>query len=274
MFELFSDIMACRPNALTRVDARVKLVSGVAALVVVLFSTRLALPLAILAACLVAMLALRLPLRLTLLRLAAPLLVVLILMALQAFTQGSKPLFSLTVGGFRITATEEGTWRAALLGSRVLGGVSVMLLLSAVTPAHQLFHALRWCGVPKTWVEVALLMYRYIFVLLDEAGDVATAQRVRLGYATLSRSLSSLGVLSGIVIVRSLDQSARTHEAMTLRGYKGTMPLGPLPRLSRSDRLALLIAPLLMAGLFCLAEYAPLPSLGPPRAAPVERGPR
>jgi cobalt/nickel transport system permease protein len=272
MFELFSDIMACRTNALTRLDARVKLVSAFAMLAAIMFSTRLTLPLVLLGMCLAAMLALRLPLRLTLVRLAAPLLGVLVLMVLQAFTHGSRPLLSFTLCGCRLTATEEGGWRAVLMGSRVLGGVSVLVLLGAVTPAHQLFHALRWLGVPKTWVEVALLMYRYIFVLLDEAADVATAQRVRLGYAGLSRSLSSLGELSGTVIVRSLDQSVRTHEAMMLRGYRGSMPFGPLPALGRKERLLLLLAPLCMSGLFFLAECPPRPSLEPPRApaAPAE----
>ena len=89
MFDLFSDIMACRTNALTRVDSRVKLVSALAVLTAVLFSTRLALPLAVLCACLASMFALRLPLRLTLLRLAAPALVVLVLMVLQAFMHGA-----------------------------------------------------------------------------------------------------------------------------------------------------------------------------------------
>jgi len=276
MFDLFSDIMAWRPNALTRVDSRLKLVSALALLAAVLFSTRLALPLAVLLACLAAMLALRLPVRLTLLRLAAPALVVLILMLLQAFMHGATPLWTLTLAGCRFTATKEGVWQGVLLGARVLGAVSVMLLLSSVTPAHHLFHALRWLGVPRTWVEVALLMYRYIFVLLDEAADVATAQRVRLGYAGLSRSLSSLGVLSGTVIVRSLDQSVRTHEAMLLRGYKGSMPFGPLPALGWRKCLLLLLAPLLMAGLFCLAEYATqdLTSLDPVGAAPDEGRPQ
>jgi len=257
MFELFSDIMACRSNALTRVDPRVKLVCALSVLAAVLFSTRPALPLAVLAVCLAAMLALRLPFRLTLLRLAAPSLVVVVLMLLQSFMRGSTPLWSFTLGEFRFTATVEGVRDAILLGSRVFGAASVMLLLSSVTPAHQVFHALRWLGMPKTWVEVALLTYRYVFVLLDEASDVATAQRVRLGYATVGRSLSSLGALSGTVIVRSLDQSVRTHEAMTLRGYAGSMPFGPLPPLKPLARLALLLAPLLLAGLFCLVEYAP-----------------
>ena len=107
------------------------------------------------------------------------------------------------------------------MGSRVLGSVSVVLLLSSVTPAHRIFHSLRWLGVPRGWVEIATLMYRYIFTLLDQTADVLAAQRVRLGYSGLKRSLVSLGVLTGAVIVQSLEQATRTYEAMSLRGYQG-----------------------------------------------------
>jgi cobalt/nickel transport system permease protein len=122
-----------------------------------------------------------------------------------------------------------------LMGSRVLGSVSVVLLLSSVTPAHRIFHSLRWLGVPRGWVEIAALMYRYTFTLLDQTADVLAAQRVRLGYSGLKRSLASLGVLAGAVIVQSMEQATRTYEAMSLRGYQGHMPFGPLPALSRKD---------------------------------------
>ena len=69
----------------------------------------------------------------------------------------------------------EGALHGALLGTRVLGAVSVLLLLSSTARAHQIFNALRWFGVPKGWVEVGMLMYRYIFMLLDLAADVMNA---------------------------------------------------------------------------------------------------
>jgi cobalt/nickel transport system permease protein len=271
MFDLFSDIMACRPNALTKADSRVKLVTALALLLAALFSTKLVLPVSVLIACLITMAALRLPARLTLARLLPPLLLTSILAVMQAFLRGSTPLWSFSLCGFHFTATVEGAWLGALLGARVLAAVSVLLLLSAVTPAHQIFHALRWLGMPKGWVELALLMYRYIFVLLDEAADVATAQRVRLGYATWTRSLSSLGTLSGTVVVRSLDQSVRTHEAMTLRGYTGNIPFGRLPPLSRVNCTMLCCVPVLLAALYCGVEYArpqPKPPAAPERRAP------
>ena len=108
-----------------------------------------------------------------------------------------------------------------------------MLLFSLVTPAHRIFHALLWFRIPQGWVEIAMLMYRYIFSLLDDTADVAAAQRVRLGYNGTRRSLSSIGSLAGAVIIRSLDQAAHTHEAMSLRGYGGLIPFAPLPEMCR-----------------------------------------
>lgn len=236
VFELFSDILAYRDNTLTRVDPRVKFVLAILAIVGVILSTRPAFPLAIFAAGLAAMLAIRVPARLIFVRLTCPLGIVLVVILLQSLLVGSTLLFSISLFGWKIGVMREGALRGALIGTRVLGAVSVLLLLSSTAKAHQIFHALRWFGVPKGWVEVGMLMYRYIFVLLDLAADVMDAQRVRLGYSSPRRSLSSIGVLAGTVMQVAMDQGIRTHEAMELRGYKGCMPFGALPRISPKDR--------------------------------------
>jgi cobalt/nickel transport system permease protein len=235
MFDLFSDIFACGDNGLSRLDTRVKLVVAMAAIVSVLVSTGEALPLAVLGLCVGAMLAVRIPVKLVVLRLLAPVGMVAVLVILQSLMVGSTPLLTVVVWHWQLTATVEGTRHGLLLGSRVLGGVSVMLLLSSVTPAHGIFSALRWFGAPREWVEIAMLMYRYAFARVDDAGDVAAAQRLRLGYAGVKRSLASFGALIGTVIIRSLDQATSTHEAMLLRGYTGSMPSAPPAPLGRRD---------------------------------------
>jgi len=235
VFELFSDIFAYRDNILTRVDPRVKLLLAILATVGVILSTGPAFPLAIFAAGLAAMLAIRMPARIILARLAAPLGIVLVVILLQSVLVGSTLLLNIPLFGWKIAVMREGALHGALLGTRVLGAVSALLLLSSTARAHQVFHALRWFGVPKCWVEVAMLMYRYIFMLLDQAADVMDAQRVRLGYSSLRRSLSSTGVLAGTVMKVAMDQGIRTYEAMELRGYKGYIPFGALPRICSKD---------------------------------------
>ncbi len=248
-FELFSDILAYRDNALTRVDPRVKFTLAILAIAGVILSTGFAFPPTIFAVSLAAMMAIRMPARLILARLAAPLGIVLVVIVLQSLLIGSSPLFSISLFGWNIGLMREGALHGALIGTRVLGAVSVLLLLSSTTRAHQIFHVLRWFGVPKGWVEVGMLMYRYIFMILDQASDVMDAQRVRLGYSSLRRSLASMGVLAGTVIEVAMDQGIRSYEAMTLRGYKGYMPFGALPRISPKDRwiLGLLSGALVIA---------------------------
>lgn len=240
MFELFSDIFTYRENRLTQVDPRVKLAVALAAILLVLFSTRPALPLLAAGAALAALAALGFPLLVVAARLTLPLGLVLVLFAFRLFTTPGEPLFTLEVAGLVLRATRQGLQAGGLLASRVLAATSVLVLLGMVAPAHALFRALLWFRIPRSLVEIGLLMYRFIFVLLDIAADMATAQTLRLGYRGAACSLRSVGTLAGAVLVKSLDQAARTSEAMVLRGYAGTMPVGALRPLSRGEALGML----------------------------------
>ena len=150
--------------------------------------------------------------------------------------RGRTPLYAFSFAGWQFTAKAEGFRQGTLLGAHVLGAVSVVFLLSVVTPAHRIFQALRWFKISRNWLEVAILMYRYIFVLMDRVADLAAAQKLRLGYTARGRAMRSFTTLAGATIIHSLEQSQRTHDAMRLRGYRGTMPFGPLPAVSGRDR--------------------------------------
>jgi cobalt/nickel transport system permease protein len=258
MFDLFLDIFSCRDNACTRIDARVKLIIALAAIIFILLSSRMVLPLVFFVLCTGAMFGLGMPLRLVLARLAGPLGIVFVLVALMAFTQGSTVLHFVRFngfGGFELLLREEGLLKGMLAGSRVLGAVSVVLLLGSITPAHKIFASLRWGRVPDGWVEIALLMYRYIFCLLEHTAEAVEAQKVRLGYVGARRSLSSVGTLAGIVVLRSLDQARQTHDAMMVRGYRGCLTFGPLPRLGRKDLASIFLTLFAIAITWAVLEW-------------------
>ncbi len=255
MFDLFLDIFSYRDNAWTRMDARVKLMLALTAILLILLSTRMALPFVLFVFCTGAMLGLGMPPRLLLVRLAGPLGIVFVLVCLMAFTQGSTVLYSFPLHGSEFRLHEEGLLKGIMAGSRVLGAVSVILLLGSVTPAHKIFAALRWFRVPEGWVEIALLMYRYIFCLLEHTAEAVEAQKVRLGYAGTKRSLSSIGTLAGVVILRSLDQAKQTHDAMMVRGYRGCLPFGPLPCLCRKDISTILLGSFILVIPWLILEW-------------------
>jgi cobalt/nickel transport system permease protein len=255
MFDLFSDIFTYRDNALTRIDPRVKLFVALAAIIAVVTAARPILPLGVFVLCLGTIAILRIPAKLVALRLAAPFSTVAILVVIQTFITGTTPLFTLTLGSWTLTAKAEGLRQGLLLGTRVLGAISIVLLLGIATPAHRIFQALRGFRISKDWVEIAILMYRYIFVLMDRAGDLAAAQRLRLGYTAPRRALASFTALAGATVVHSFEQAARTHDAMRLRGYRGTMPFGPLPVMGLRDRTLLALCLTAIAVAYGLLEW-------------------
>jgi cobalt/nickel transport system permease protein len=79
--------------------------------------------------------------------------------------------------------------------------------------------------VPRGLIEVALFAWRYLFVLLDDAQVVYSAQKNRLGYAGCRRGLRSFGTLAGALVIKAFDNSQTVTTAMVQRGYDGTMPM-------------------------------------------------
>ena len=252
--ELFSDLFAGRDNLLTRLDPRTKLVAALLLLGGVVFASGPVLPLLVFSGCVGTAVATGVPGRFIVLRITGPLLIATILLILQSLLTGTTPLRTIELCGMHLTILDEGWHTGVLTASRVMGGMSVMLLLSAVTPAHRIFAALRAMGVSKSWVEIAMLMYRYIFVLLDLTADVAAAQRLRLGYSNIRRSIASTGVVAGVVVLRAVDQAVRTNEAMRVRGYQGEIPQSNMPPLASRERWIIGGTTLVMSTAFVLTE--------------------
>ncbi len=245
-------------SRLARLDIRVKLIVAAAAILAVAFSTRAALPLATLAICLGLLAAFRAPLRATIYRLTAPLAIVAVVCILRALMTGTTPLASLPLGPWRLVVSREGLLDGAQIAARALGAVGAIVVLGTFTEAHEIFAGLRWARLPRTWIEIAMLMVRSIFTLFEQAAAVLSAQKTRLGHAGYRLRLQSLGTLAGIVMLRSIDQAQRTHEAMVARGYQGSLPVPNLPPLAKRDGAISALAAGLIVLAFVLTERWPL----------------
>jgi cobalt/nickel transport system permease protein len=241
MFEkshIFSDAFAHRENWVTGIEARTKIAFTLVALVLNLLSPSIYTPLAIAVFCLVSLLAIKIPPRLLLLRLVMPLVMAVVVLITQIFFYGTTPLFTLPFLGFNLVGYEEGLARGFLIMCRVIGGVSLILFLGMSTPAHKLLMAARWFRLPKVFIELALLIYRYIFVLIEEAIAIKDAQRVRLGYRDWQHGMRSVGTLGGILVLRAYDRAERVFEAMVARGYTGAMAVSYTEHFGRKDFIA------------------------------------
>ncbi len=95
-----------------------------------------------------------------------------------------------------------------------------MLLLSNTTPFGDLVSVLRRVGIPAVLISTLTLMYRYLFVLIDEAERMRTARQSRTFTATRSRTWVSLSSIVGNLFVRSMTRAERVYQAMIARGWE------------------------------------------------------
>lgn len=98
--------------------------------------------------------------------------------------------------------------------------LAAMILLTNTTPFSDLLHLLRRLHVPGLLVTVLALMYRYLFVLVDEVERMQRARRSRTFTAGRARAWTAAATLIGQLFVRSTERAERIYSAMCARGWR------------------------------------------------------
>ena len=76
---------------------------------------------------------------------------------------------------------------------------------------------------PAIIIDLAAMMYRYVFILEETARSMRRAQLSRMGdQMTWIRQARDIGKVAGHVLIKSLDRSTRIYKAMLSRGYSET----------------------------------------------------
>ena len=107
--------------------------------------------------------------------------------------------------------------------SLMLKGVfclSASFLLAATTSIDSLCAALRKIHLPKMFVSLILLTYRYITVMAEEVSVMNTAYRLRAP-GQKGIHYKAWGTFLGQLLLRSMDKAEELHNSMLLRGFRG-----------------------------------------------------
>ncbi|MGH3796726.1 MAG: cobalt ECF transporter T component CbiQ [Pseudonocardiaceae bacterium] len=119
--------------------------------------------------------------------------------------------------------TAQGLTAAARVVARVAVSISLVVLLTLTTPWIRLLAALRSLGVPRIFILIIGMAYRYIFLLLTSVTDMYQARQARTpGTPKHDRSARAfLGASVGALLGKASQLSEEVHQAMTARGYRG-----------------------------------------------------
>jgi cobalt/nickel transport system permease protein len=95
-----------------------------------------------------------------------------------------------------------------------------MIVLSNTVPFNEILGILRRIRVPGVIVTILALMYRYLFVLIDEAERLNRARVSRTFSKTKKFTWYSLSLTVGQLFVRSTERAESVFAAMSARGWK------------------------------------------------------
>jgi cobalt/nickel transport system permease protein len=178
------------------------------------------------------------------------------------FTVPGPALLTIPTGSQTLTLTITSTGLERLLSILFKSWVSVQvaIVFAAATPFPDMLLAMRAVKIPRLIVSLFALMWRYMFVLVDEAIRLIRARAARSGAIEGMKPGGSIawrakvtGGMAGNLFVRSLDRGDRIYAAMAARGYDGEIRSFPLPPLTSANWITLLGSLALLIGLLLFA---------------------
>jgi cobalt/nickel transport system permease protein len=159
------------------------------------------------------------------------------------FTKPEPDFFLQIFPGAQLSLSIEGTLRFASIALKSWISVQAAILLAATTRFPDLLTALKQLRIPYLLVAIIGLMWRYLFVIIDEATTLINArasrsasllETKRTGGTILWRA-NVTGGMAGTLFLRSIERSDRVYSAMLSRGYTGELPAGEKKSLSKCN---------------------------------------
>jgi cobalt/nickel transport system permease protein len=170
-------------------------------------------------------------------------------------TISGSPLLDLPFG---LVITSAGVERFLSVALKSWISVQIAVLLASTTPFPDILMAMRALKLPRLLVAIIGLMWRYLFLMVDETLRLIRARQSRSGELTNGQKMAGgsltwrarvTGGMAGSLFLRSLERSDRIYAAMLARGYDGEVRALPQPAIHRAGWAVLVIGLLVFAGL-------------------------
>lgn len=131
--------------------------------------------------------------------------------------------FFIPVFGYYLYLTGSGMILALGLILKAMAALSAMYMLVLSTPASEVISVFRRLHVPKLFLELMNMIYRFIFVMMDTQCYMKQAAESRLGYCDFKTSCRSFGSTAANLFVVSLKKANIYYDALTARCYDGEL---------------------------------------------------
>ncbi|MFH1149289.1 MAG: cobalt ECF transporter T component CbiQ [Actinomycetota bacterium] len=139
---------------------------------------------------------------------------------------------------------------------KALISVSCLILLSSTTHFSDLMHGLERLHVPRFFTVVSAFMYRYLFIIVDEAERMKRARDSRNFQGRWIWQAKVIGHVVASLFLRSQERAERVYQAMTARGFDGHFPRTVELRMRTADYFFMAVVIAIAAGGRVVAIWA------------------
>ncbi len=140
---------------------------------------------------------------------------------LVQFGSGAGSFVSIPIFSTHLYTTKDSIETSLLLGSKALGAVSCLYMLTLSTPMGEILTVLRKVHVPQIVLELMHFIYRYIFILYEINHAQKDAVKARLGYCDRKTAISTFGKEMANLLLLSMRRADLYYDALESRGYEG-----------------------------------------------------
>lgn len=148
-------------------------------------------------------------------------------------------IMGFNISSYYLYLSQHGIEQGMTIFTRAIASLTCLYFVMLTIPFTELLQTLRRYGFPALLTEILLLMYRFIFVLLNTANEIWIAQQSRSGYRTFSIGIKSLSLLIGQLFQRTLENYRQISLSLASRGFNGEFQVWSSHRSHRSKRYAI-----------------------------------
>ena len=167
----------------------------------------------------------RIPLHQYISTLTIPIVFVLVGSLTIALSFARSPLgqYNLHLGFFYIYTSDADLLRMVNLMAKAMAAVSALFMMTLSTPSGEIISVMRKVHMPKLFVELMNMIYRYIFVIMETNRKMHDSAESRLGYVDYRTSIKSFSGTASNLLVVSLKKANAYYDALVSRGYDGEL---------------------------------------------------
>lgn len=158
--------------------------------------------------------------------------------------------YAILLGNYYLTGSKASIIFGLRLMATALSSVSCLYFLSLNTTMTDILGVLRKLRCPELLMELMLLIYRFVFVLLETASAILIAQKARLGNRSLKISLNAFGLMGAGLLMRAFQRANALYDAMESRCYNNRIQVLTEEYPAKTGEIAAIVAfELILAGI-------------------------